>query len=354
MVNISIDMLNKFIPLTAAELAKRINKLPKVELAVLPTPLEHLPNLSKDLEINLYIKRDDCTALAFGGNKTRHLEFLMANAQSGDYDCILTGGGTQSNWCRQTVAAANKLNLETFLVLMHGIKGNQMQGNYLLYNILGANVDVIEGDDLETIPIHLDEKYEQLIQQGRKPFLIKAGFDANDTVLAGISYANAMAEIDLQMQKNNFMADHLMLSATNMTQAGCNLGSKILGWPTQIHGISPVYFEMNIRADIARICNEGAKILDVNLTFTEEMINNNNNYVGEKYGVPTSEGLAAMRTMAKKEGIILDPVYTSKGFAALIDYVKKGIIKKDQNVIFVFTGGTPAVFAYNNEIANTL
>ena len=225
-----------------------------------------------------------------------------------------------------------------------------MQGNFLLYNVLGANVDVIEGENLETIPIHLDKKYENLIKQGRKPLLIKAGFDIEDTVLAGISYANAMAEIDVQMRANNFMADHLVLTATNMTQAGCDLGSKILGWPTRIQGISPVYFEMNIKEDIARICNQGAKMLDVNLQFTEDMINNDNNYVGEKYGIPTSEGLAAMRFMAKKEGIILDPVYTSKCFAALIDYVKKGIIKKNQNVIFVFTGGTPAVFAYSDEI----
>ena len=317
-------MSNNFLPLTVKELVKRINKIPKVNLAILPTPLEYLPNISKELEINLYVKRDDCTALAFGGNKTRHLEFIMAKVKSGDYDCILTGGGSQSNWCRQTVAAANKLNIETFLVLMHGIKGKTMQGNFLLYNVLGANVDVIEGENLETIPIHLDKKYENLIKQGRKPLLIKAGFDIEDTVLAGISYANAMAEFDVQMRNNNFMADHLVLTATNMTQAGCDLGSKILGWPTRIQGISPVYFEMNIREDIARICNQGAKMLDVNLQFTEDMINNDNNYVGEKYGVPTPEGLAAMRFMAKNEGIILDPVYTSKGFSALIDYVKKG------------------------------
>ena len=346
-------MSNNFFPLTAEELVNRINKIPKVKLAVLPTPLEYLPNISKDLEINLYIKRDDCTALAFGGNKTRHLEFIMAKAVSGDYDCILTGAGSQSNWCRQTVAAANKLNLETFLVLMHGIKGNKMQGNFLLYNILGANVDIVEGENIEDIPGHLDKKYEELIKQGRKPLLIKGGFDADDTVLAGISYANAMAEIDVQMRSNNFMADHLILTATNMTQAGCDLGSKILGWPTRIHGISPVYFEMDIKEDIARICNQGAKMLDVNLEFTADMINNDNGYVGEKYGVPTPEGLAAMRTMAKKEGIILDPVYTSKGFSALIDYVKKGIIKKNQNVIFIFTGGTPAVFAYSEEITNS-
>ena len=346
-------MSNNFFPLTADELVKRINKIPKVKLAMLPTALEYLPNMSKELEINLYVKRDDCTALAFGGNKTRHLEFIMAKAVSGNYDCILTGAGSQSNWCRQTVAAANKLNLESFLVLMHGVKGNEMQGNFLLYNVLGANVDVVEGENIEEIPKHLDKKYEELIKQGRKPLLIKGGFDHEDTVLAGISYANAMAEIDVQMRNNNFMADHLIVTAANMTQAGCDLGAKILDWPTRIQGVSPVYWEMNIKEDIARICNNGAKMLDVNLEFTADMINNDNNYVGEKYGVPTSAGLKAMRLLAKKEGIILDPVYTSKGFSALIDYVKKGIIKKNQNVIFIFTGGSPAVFAYNKEIANS-
>ena len=217
---------------------------------------------------------------------------------------------------------------------------------------MGANVNVVKGEDLENIPKYLDRKYEDLIKQGRKPLLLKGGFDHEETVLAGISYANAMAEIDVQMRSNNFMADHLIVTSANMTQAGCDLGSKILGWPTRIQGISPVYFEMNIKEDIARICNQGAKMLDVNLEFKVDMINNDNDYVGEKYGVPTPKGIEAMKLMAKKEGIILDPVYTSKGFSALIDYVKKGVIKKNQNVIFVFTGGGPAVFSYNKEIAN--
>ena len=345
-------MNSNFTPLSAEELITKINKIPRVSLALLPTVLEFAPNISKELNINLYIKRDDCTALAFGGNKTRHLEFIMAKTLSGDYDCILTGASSQSNFCRQATAAANKLNLESYLVLMHGVKGKLMQGNYLLYNILGANVDVVEGEDLEQIPKHLDKKYNQLIKQGRKPLLIYGGFGKEDTALAGISYANAMAEIDLQMKEQNFMADHLFVTAANMTQAGCELGAKILNWPTRIQGISPVYWEMDIKKDIARICNDGAKMLDINLEFTHDLINHDNSYVGKKYGATTQEGIKAMKLLANKEGIILDPVYTSKGFAALIDYVRKGIIKKGENVIFMFTGGSPAVFAYNEELAN--
>ena len=344
-------MSSNFVPLTATELVARINKIPRVNLAQLPTALEFAPNISKELNINLYIKRDDCTALAFGGNKTRHLEFIMAKILSGKYDCILTGAASQSNFCRQAVAAANKLNLDSYLVLMHGIKGKLMQGNFLLYNILGAHVDVVEGEDLEEIPMHLDKKYHELVKEGRKPLLIYGGFGKEDTVLAGISYANAMAEIDLQMKEQNFMADHLFVTAANMTQAGCELGAKILNWPTRLQGISPVYWEMNIKKDIARICNEGANLLDLNLEFSDEMINHDNSYVGEKYGAATKEGIEAMNLLAKKEGIILDPVYTSKGFAALIDYVKKGTIKKGESVIFMFTGGSPAVFAYSEEIS---
>ena len=345
-------MNSNFVPLSAKELIAKINKIPRVNLALLPTVLEFAPNISKELNINLYIKRDDCTALAFGGNKTRHLEFIMAKTISGDYDCILTGASSQSNFCRQAAAAANKLNLESYLVLMHGVKGKLMQGNFLLYNILGANVDVVEGEDLEKIPIHLDKKYNQLIKEGRKPLLIYGGFGKEDTALAGISYANAMAEIDFQMKEQNFMADHLFVTAANMTQAGCELWAKILDWPTRIQGISPVYWEMDIKKDIARICNDGAKMLDVNLEFSHDMINHDNSYVGEKYGATTEQGIKAMKLLANKEGIILDPVYTSKGFAALIDYVQKGIIKKGENVIFMFTGGSPAVFAYNEEITN--
>ena len=316
-------MNSNFVPLSAKELIAKINKIPRVNLALLPTVLEFAPNISKELNINLYIKRDDCTALAFGGNKTRHLEFIMAKTISGDYDCILTGASSQSNFCRQAAAAANKLNLESYLVLMHGVKGKLMQGNFLLYNILGANVDVVEGEDLEKIPIHLDKKYNQLIKEGRKPLLIYGGFGKEDTALAGISYANAMAEIDFQMKEQNFMADHLFVTAANMTQAGCELGAKILDWPTRIQGISPVYWEMDIKKDIARICNDGAKMLDVNLEFSHDMINHDNNYVGEKYGATTEQGIKAMKLLANKEGIILDPVYTSKGFAALMIILKK-------------------------------
>ena len=347
-------MNTDFSPLSAEELVTKINKIPRVNLALLPTVLEFAPNISKELGIKLFIKRDDCTALAFGGNKTRHLEFIMAKTMSGKYDCILTGAASQSNFCRQAVAAANKLNLDSYLVLMHGIKGKMMQGNFLLYNILGANVDVVEGENLEEIPKHLDEKYKDLIKAGRKPLLIYGGFGKEDTVLAAISYANAMAEIDLQMREQNFMADHLFVTAANMTQAGCELGAKILDWPTRIQGVSPVYWEMNIKKDIARICNAGAKMLDVNLTFTHDMINHDDNFVGEKYGAVTEEGTQAMKLLAKKEGIILDPVYTSKGFAALISYIKKGIIKRGANVIFMFTGGSPAVFAYNEELTKKI
>ena len=345
-------MNSKFNPLSVKELVTKINKIPRIYLAQLPTALEYAPNISKELNINLYIKRDDCTALAFGGNKTRHLEFIMAKTLSGAYDCILTGAASQSNFCRQAVAAANKLNLDSYLVLMHGIKGKLMQGNFLIYNILGANVEVVEGENLEEIPTHLDRKYKELIKEGRKPLLIYGGFGKEDTTLAGISYANAMAEIDLQMKEKNFMADHLFVTAANMTQAGCELGAKILNWPTRIQGVSPVYWEMDIKKDIARICNAGAKLLDVNIKFNHEMINHDNNYVGKKYGATTKAGIEAMQLLAKKESIILDPVYTSKGFAALIDYVQKGIIKKGDNVIFIYTGGSPAIFAYNEDINN--
>ena len=237
---------------------------------------------------------------------------------------------------------------------MHGVKGKLMQGNFLLYNILGANVDVVDGENLEHIPKHLDKKYDELIKEGRKPLLIYGGFGEEDTTLAAISYANTMVEIDKQMKNQNFIADHLFVTAANMTQAGCELGARVLNWSTRIQGISPVYWDMNIKEDIARICNQGAKMLDLNLEFNSNMINHDNNYVGEKYGVPTKDGIAAMNLLAKKEGLFLDPVYTSKGFAALIDYVKKGIIKKGENVIFILTGGSPAVFAYNEELSKKI
>ena len=332
------------------DLLKKIKEIPRVNFAFLPTPLDFLPNMSKELGINLYIKRDDCTGLAFGGNKTRHLEFIMAKTINSDYDCIITGATTQSNWCRQTIAAANKLNLETFLVLMEGIKGIKNQGNYLLYKILGANIDIIKGENLEDIPKHLEIKFNKLKKQGRKPLLLKGGFDYKDTILSAISYVNAMAEIDVQMKEKDFVADHLILSSVNMTQAGCVLGSKILEWNTRVQGFSPVYWDMNLKKEIVRICNQAANKLNIKLNFDETMINNDNNFVGKEYGITSNDGLNALKLLAKKEGVILDTVYTSKAFAGLINYIKKGIIKKNQNVIFLFTGGNTANFAYEEEL----
>ena len=173
-------MNSNFNPLSPEELVSRINRIPRIRLAQLPTALEYAPNISKELNINLYIKRDDCTALAFGGNKTRHLEFIMAKTLSGEYDCILTGAASQSNFCRQAVAAANKLNLDSYLVLMNGVKGKLMQGNFLLYNILGANVDVVDGENLENIPKHLDKKYDELIKEGLINSLKRHKDDAKD------------------------------------------------------------------------------------------------------------------------------------------------------------------------------
>ena len=156
-------MSNNFFPLTAEELVNRINKIPKVKLAVLPTPLEYLPNISKDLEINLYIKRDDCTALAFGGNKTRHLEFIMAKAVSGDYDCILTGAGSQSNWCRQTVAAANKLNLETFISLLNFIYIYIKKSFYKNINTWGYDLDYLLSGYLSIHPNYVSKMRDMKI-----------------------------------------------------------------------------------------------------------------------------------------------------------------------------------------------
>jgi hypothetical protein len=136
---------------------------------------------------------------------------------------------------------------------MPGIKGSFMQGNFLLYNILGANVEVVDGENLEEIPKLLDRKYSQLVKEGRNPLLIYGGFGKEDTTLAGISYANAMAEIDLQMKVQNFMADHLFVTAANMTLAGCEFATKILNWPTRSPGLPQGYWEMNIKKNIARI-----------------------------------------------------------------------------------------------------
>ena len=326
-----------------------VDRIPRIPLAHLPTPLDHCPRLSQRLGgPQIYIKRDDCTGLAFGGNKTRQLEFIMAEAQRKGADTIITGASTQSNLCRQTVAACRRLGMKPYLILLHGVKGPLMQGNLLLDHLLGAEVTIIEGEDFSVLPPLFQQKAEDLRRQGRKPYV----FDPfNDTTsLAAVAYVDAFVELSDQLEERELEMDYLYLSAFNITPAGLALAAKFLGSEVNIVGITPARAPEDRPTDIARIANSTARLLGLEVSLKPQEIVNYDDWVGEKYGVPTPEGMEAIKLVASAEGILLDPVYTGKAMAGLIDHIRWGLVNRGATVVFLHTGGTPALFAYSSDL----
>jgi L-cysteate sulfo-lyase len=331
-------------------LQSRIDKLARVQIAHLPTPLEFCPRLTKALGgPQIWIKRDDCTGLAFGGNKTRQLEFIFAEAQQQGADTIVVGAASQSNWCRQTAAAACKFGMQTVLILKHGVKGAVLQGNLLLDHLLGAEVTIVEGEDLQQLPPLLAERTEALKRQGRKPYLMNP-FGLPTLSLAAVGYVNAFLELDAQIEQQGLEADYIYLAGANITPAGLALGAKALGRKTQLVGITPIRWDEDRSTDIARIANATAERLGLDVAFRPEEIHNEDAYVGGRYGVMTPECRQALKLVAETEGIILDPVYTGKAMAGLIDHIRRKRISENEVVVFLHTGGTPALFAYAEDL----
>lgn len=343
-------MINDKHILSREILQSRIDKIDRMQIAHLPTPLEFCPRLTEALGgPQIWMKRDDCTGLAFGGNKTRQLEFIFAEARQQGADTIVIGAGSQSNWCRQTVAAACKLGMQADLTLVHGVKGAALQGNLLLDHLLGADVTIVAGEDLQQLPPILEKKTQALKRQGRKPYLMNP-FGLPTLSLSAVGYVNAFLELDGQLQQQGLEADHIYLAGANITPAGLALGAKALGRKTKVIGITPIHWDEDRSTDIARIASATAERLGLDVTFRPEEIYNEDGYVGERYGVMTPECRQAMKLVAKTEGIILDPVYSSKAMAGLIDHIRQKRIGENETVVFLHTGGTPALFAYAEDL----
>jgi D-cysteine desulfhydrase family pyridoxal phosphate-dependent enzyme len=336
--------------LTRAALQARIDALPRVPLAHLPTPLDPCPRFSAALGgPRIYIKRDDMTGLAFGGNKTRQLEFLFAEIASQGADTVIAGAYSQSNWCRQITAAACKRGLKVALVLLHGEKGPRVQGNLLLDHLMGAEVEVVELEAMQQLQPELEAKAAAVEAAGGRPYIV-APFALEVLARSTVGYVNAAAELDAQLEQAGAAAQHVYVAGANMTPAGLALGLRALGRPTRVVGITPIEWEEDRATDIARIANATAKLLDIDLTYEPADIINDAGYIGERYGVVTPGCLEAIRLLARTEGIILDPVYSGKAMAGLIDHIRQGRIARNETVVFVHTGGLPALFAYAEDV----
>ena len=339
---------------SSQELRDKLSRLPRVPLAFLPTPLDPCYRLSLTLGgPSIWMKRDDQTGLAFGGNKVRHLEYLMAQVQAQGADSVIVGAGTQSNWCRQTAAAARKLGLDAYLVLSKGFIGPGVQGNLFLDQLMGAQVEIIEGDigkDPAPIMEGMKAKASELSAQGRKPYILDL-FE-KDAPLAAASYMGAYLELKQQLEDSDLRSDYLFLAAAGATQSGLALGVKAVGDSTKVIGFSPARWEEDRPTDIARVANRTAEFLDIDVHLDPEEIANTDEQVGESYGILTPACVDALKLVATTESIFLDPVYTSKAMAGLIDWARKGKIPADATVVFLHTGGTPALFAYAEHILN--
>ncbi|MDA0711904.1 MAG: pyridoxal-phosphate dependent enzyme [bacterium] len=331
------------------ELRKCIGQLPRVQLGHLPTPLEYCPHLSDALGgPEIYIKRDDCTGLAFGGNKTRQLEFTIAQGLAQGADVLIGGAGSQSNHCRQLAAAAAKLGLACHLAMVKDHKSASRQGNLLLDDLFGAEVEMIDVPTQEQLDDAKDNLITRLKAEGRKPFTV---MQKANRPYGAMGYALCLAEIVEQCQAQGTRPTTIILCSGSCTQPGLIFGKKALGLDTRIIGVAPIVWSYDIGTAFLDVLRQMKHILGVDVAFGPSDIENTSAYVGEQgYGYCSREGNAAVRLMAKKEGILLEPIYTGKTVAALVDLVKKHDIGSDETVVFVHTGGTPALFAYAEEL----
>lgn len=335
--------------LSIQALRERLSRFPRTRLAHLPTPLEACPRLTETLGgARIFIKRDDMTGLAFGGNKARQLEFVFGAVLDARADTVVAGAYTQSNWCRQITAAARRFGLDPVLVLAHGVKGPVLQGNLLLDRLMGASVTVLDVLDEELQP-YLEAKTAELQRMGRRPYLISS-FEVGTQSLAALGYVEAVAEICEQLGR---APDYIYVAGSEMSPAGLAVGARALGLATRVVSVSPIVYPESRQDEIARIANASVQRLGLTLRFEPGDILVEDGFIGDAYGIVSEAGREALHMLARLEGIILDPVYSSKGMAGLIDHVRRGQLHKGEDVVFVHTGGLPALFAYAADLGLT-
>lgn len=320
---------------------------PRIRLGHFPTPLEPMDNLTKLLGgPRLWIKRDDCTGLSSGGNKTRKLEYLMAEALSQKADTVITQGATQSNHARQTVAAAAKLGMQSHILLEDRTGYTQFNyvenGNVLLDRLHGATLERrAGGSDMQG---EMDAVAKQLERTGRRPYVIPGG---GSNPVGALGYVNAALELVNQSVELGLRIDHLVhATGSSGTQAGLVVGLQAMQSKIQLLGIgvrAAKEKQENMVYDLA--CQTWAH-MGLKGNPDRASVLANCDYVGNGYGVPTPAMVEAVNLLAKTEGILLDPVYSGKGMAGLIDLIRKGQFSKGQNVVFLHTGGSVTLFGY--------
>ncbi|MDR0578111.1 MAG: D-cysteine desulfhydrase [Candidatus Accumulibacter sp.] len=329
-----------------------LTRFPRVGLTLSATPLEYLSNLTQHLGgPNLYIKRDDHTGLALGGNKTRKLEFLIGDALVKGATHIVTQGATQSNHVRQTIAAANKFGLKSTVLLEERVGDGHddyyANGNVLLDQILGATIETRPGGvDMNK---ELEAVGERLRAAGEVPYLIPGG---GSNPIGALGYVVSALELIVQANEQRLAIDHVVhATGSTGTQAGFLVGIEGSSGHIPVIGVSVRAPREKQEENVRRLARQTWELLGLRGEFPDAAVVVNSDYVGGGYGVPTEGMIEAVRLLARFEGILLDPVYTGKAFAGLVDLIRKGHFRKGENVVFLHTGGSAGLFAYRSILA---
>ena len=342
-----------------------MKKVGKVEAAMLPTPLHRLDNVSNDLGINVYIKRDDMTGIGMGGNKLRKLDYIVYQALEEGCTTLLTYGGPQTNHGRLTAAVACKFGMKS-IIMAYGKKEKKMSGNLVLDRLMGTEVAFIDTTEIkkkaegktfeETKELYREKKefatnamIKKYEEQGEKVYPIQIGGHSKEGLLG---YFNCVKEILEQSKQMGVQFDYVIVgNGSGGTLGGLLLGKKFYNAPFKIISANVSETKEGTIKRMIKFCNKTAKYYDMGIRVSTDDFISNNDYIGEGYNEPDRETREAIYYLASKEGIFTDPCYTGKSFNALLGLARKGMFKKDEKILYIHTGGTPGIWSENHKDA---
>ena len=332
--------------LSKKQLKAKIDSLPRVNIALLPTPLQEAPRLSKELGVRILIKRDDLTGLAMGGNKVRHMDFCMADAIEKEADVSLNINPWMSNNAR-IIGAASKIVGLDYINVAPASKLRPIQGNLLIQDILGTDLHLLDTSDHKKVNEYVDKLETKLIEQGKSVYNhVKEHMSRSS---ATISYMEATLEIDQQLENHEFVENLEVFIASGGAQGGLMLASQALNLPWNVHGVIVGKPEESY-ADVVTWSNNALNHLGFSERLDWSEVEQLDKYIGPGYAIPGEDCIEAIRMVAELEGILLDPVYTGKVMAAVIDYARNGKFNEQDTVLFIHTGGLPELFDFAEEL----